>query len=128
MPEIGHLVEEGVVAAGALRAALDDVVLLWLPAEVRPVFEERLHASHPERAAKVLNALRDMRGGALYRAEFGARMHGEGARWGAVHQLFRVHCRRLGLEHERDAEPAGPVAPGPSGPSGPRPGQLELFE
>jgi DNA repair photolyase len=109
-------------AAGATSAFM---VLLRLPAEVRPVFEERLHASHPERAAKVLNALRDMRGGALYRAEFGARMHGEGARWEAVHQLFRVHCRRLGLEHERGAEPAGPAS---SAAAGPRTRQLELFE
>jgi len=81
-------------AAGASKAFL---VLLRLPAEVRPVFEERLRAAFPERADKVLNAMREMRGGQLYRSGFGARMRGEGARWEAVKQLFEIQCRKLGL-------------------------------
>jgi DNA repair photolyase len=105
-------------AAGATSAFL---VLLRLPAEVRPVFEERLRASHPGRAEKVLNALREMRGGVLYRAEFGTRMHGAGARWEAVSQLFTLHCRRLGLEHGHGADDQRT-------PERTRGGQLELFE
>jgi len=96
--------------AGASSAFL---VLLRLPAEVRPVFEERLRACFPERAEKVLSALREMRGGALYRSAFGKRMHGEGPRWEAVQQLFRLQCRRLGLEHDLrfgTDEPRTPVA------------------
>jgi len=102
-------------AAGASSAFL---VLLRLPAEVRPVFEERLRASFPERAEKVLSALREMRGGALYRSGFGERMRGEGPRWEAVHQLFSVQCRRLGLDLD-DRRGAGPVPP--------REQQLDLF-
>jgi DNA repair photolyase len=105
VPEILERARE----AGARSAFM---VLLRLPAEVRPVFEERLRASFPERAGKVLSALREMRGGVLYRADFGTRMHGEGPRWEAVQQLFRLQCRRLGLDHDMrfgtwEAEPRG---------------------
>ncbi len=107
-------------AAGARSAFL---VLLRLPAEVGPVFLERLRASFPERASKVENALREMRGGALYRADFGARMRGQGARWESVQQLFRMQCRRLGLEHGESASAEG------FGRSEARDGgQLELFD
>lgn len=83
--------------AGATRAF---VILLRLPAEVAPVFEERLRATHPLRADKVLAALREMHGGALTDPRFGARMRGAGERWRAIEQLFELQCRRLGL-HSR---------------------------
>jgi len=104
-------------AAGARSAFM---VLLRLPAEVRPVFEQRLQEAFPGRAKKVLSALREMRGGTLYRSGFGRRMRGEGQRWEAVHQLFHVHCRRLGLDDDLrfGAEPRG---------EGPGQRQLELF-
>lgn len=82
--------------AGARRAFL---TLLRLPAEVAPIFEARLRASHPLRADKVLSALRDMHGGALYETAFGRRMRGSGERWRTIEQLFELQCRRLGLEH-----------------------------
>jgi len=105
-------------AAGA-RSAF--TILLRLPAEVRPVFEQRLEAAFPERARKVLSALREMRGGTLYRADFGTRMRGAGARWDAVQQLFQVQCRRLGLDHDArfGQEPDVDEEPGER--------QLELF-
>lgn len=81
-------------AAGATRAFL---MLLRLPAEVGPIFEERLRASFPLRADKVLSALREMRGGTLYDAKFGTRMRGSGERWNSVEQMFALQCRRLGL-------------------------------
>lgn len=99
---------ERALAAGASSAFL---VLLRLPAEVRPVFEERLRAAYPQRADKVLHALREMRGGALNRSAFGARMHGEGPRWNAVLQLFRLHCRRLGLDDGHRPQPPEPARP-----------------
>jgi DNA repair photolyase len=80
--------------AGARRASM---TLLRLPAEVLPVFDARLEAAFPERAQKVRNAVREMRGGKMNRSEFGQRMSGQGARWGAIESLFAVHCKRLGL-------------------------------
>lgn len=90
-------------AAGATRAFM---TLLRLPAEVLPVFRERLGRAVPERARKVENALREMKLGAWNRSEFGLRMRGSGPRWEALEQLFDIQCRRLGLNLERPAAPA----------------------
>src|SRR6202043_2716044 len=67
--------------AGARRAFL---TLLRLPAETLPVFEERLAAAYPDRAARVWSGLRQMRGGKRNESQFGARMHGVGPRWAAI--------------------------------------------
>ena len=90
--------------AGARSAFM---IMLRLPAEVAPVFEERLHEAVPLRASKVLNAVREMRGGKLNESTFGRRMHGSGPRWQAIEALFRMHHRRLGYEDDaRQAPPA----------------------
>jgi DNA repair photolyase len=89
--------------AGATGAFL---TLLRLPAEVLPVFEERLKESFPDRAARVWSAIRQVRGGRLYDSRFGARMEGSGPRWDAIESLFEVECRRLGLNG--DGEPKHP--------------------
>ena len=95
-------------AAGARRAGL---VPLRLPAEVLPVFEERLKAALPLRAAHVLSAVRELRGGRLNDPRFGARFHGKGPRWAAVEQVFRVQCRQLGLQLSERGEPEPPPPP-----------------
>lgn len=82
--------------AGAHRAFM---VMLRLPAEVRPVFIERLRQALPLRADKVISAITDVRGGELYDPRFGQRMRGQGPRWAAIEALFAAHCRRLGFDH-----------------------------
>lgn len=79
-------------------------ILLRLPAEVKDVFIPRLRRSYPGRSKRVLNALKEMRGGALYTAQFGSRMRGRGHRWKALEDLFEVTCRRLGLNARRTEE------------------------
>ena len=37
------------------------------------------------------------------RGDFGARMKGRGPRWSAIEDLFRLHCRRLGLDTTSEA-------------------------
>jgi DNA repair photolyase len=86
---------ERAAAAGARSAGR---VLLRLPAEVRPVFEERLREALPLRANKVLSALAEQRGGRLNDPRFGTRMHGTGPRWQAIEALFDTTCRKLGLD------------------------------
>lgn len=71
--------------------------LLRLPGSVLPVFEQRLHEAVPLRAAKVLHALEDMRGGKRNDSRFGERMRGQGPRWAAIEAVFEAHRRRLGL-------------------------------
>jgi DNA repair photolyase len=92
--------------AGARKAGK---ILLRLPAEVRPVFEERLREALPLRADRVLHALEDLRGGRRNDPRFGHRMVGAGPRWEAIEAVFATHCRRLGLsthgEHEDRGRP-----------------------
>ena len=95
-------------------------VALRLPGSTLAVFEERLRAAFPERAAKVLAAQRDWHAGKLSEARFGARMRGSGARSELAAELFRVHARRLGFAEE----PAGPRELAEPEPQEPRQGQL----
>ncbi|MCZ6598315.1 MAG: PA0069 family radical SAM protein [Planctomycetota bacterium] len=95
---------ERAAAAGAERAFL---ILLRLPAEVLPVFRERLVEAFPERASKVFSALREMRGGRLDASAYGERMRGHGPRWEAIRRLFEIHCDRLGLSHGDAAQELG---------------------
>ncbi|MCA9676010.1 MAG: hypothetical protein KC464_13310 [Myxococcales bacterium] len=83
--------------AGAAHAFL---ILLRLPAEVLPVFRERVaEVLAPERVRRVEHALIELRGGSgkLDEAAFHARHRGVGERWRAIEQLFELHRRRLGL-------------------------------
>lgn len=106
----------GILSAAA-EAGADAAfrVMLRLPAEVEPVFVSRLREAVPQRADRVLNAIRDVRGGALNSAAFGDRMRGEGQRWEAIRRLFDVHARRLGLRtaEAADVETAASGAPSP---------------
>jgi DNA repair photolyase len=85
--------------AGARTAFLN---LLRLPGSVAPYFEERLRAALPLRAERILNRIRDVRGGKLNESEFGKRMEGTGPYWDMVVQSFKLHCRKLGF-NERSA-------------------------
>ena len=84
--------------AGAASAFM---TLLRLPAEVLPVFEERLAEAFPDRAARVWSNLRQTRGGKSNESRFGARMDGVGPRWAAIESLFEFECRRLGFNREK---------------------------
>lgn len=80
--------------AGAEKAFM---MLVRLPGEVAEVFEARLRCAFPERADKVLNAIRRMRGGATHDGRFHHRMRGDDERWRSVESLFRVQAQRFGL-------------------------------
>jgi DNA repair photolyase len=77
-------------------------VLLRLAAEVKPVFIERLQEAFPDRSNKVLNAIRQVRGGKLYQSEFHKRMEGSGERWKVIEQLFDMTCKKVGLNLEEE--------------------------
>jgi DNA repair photolyase len=80
------------------------LTLLRLPAEVLPVFEERLAQAYPNRAAKVWSNIEQARGGKRNEYRFGARMEGVGPRWAAIENLFEIERRRLGYEEDGEDE------------------------
>lgn len=93
--------------AGATRAFM---ILLRLPSEVAPVFEQRLRASFPDRADRILGQLEQCRQGQTSRAAFGSRLAGSGPRWRAIEDVFDLWCRRLGLERG-ESERVEPLTP-----------------
>lgn len=69
-----------------------------LPLEVAPLFEAWLHANAPDRAARVLNAIRAMRGGRLNKSQWFDRIQPEGE-WGRLlRKRLDTARRRNGLE------------------------------
>ena len=81
--------------AGARRAIY---IMLRLPYGVAGLFEDWLRRHHPERADKVLNRMREVRGGSLYASNFGERMRGRGPFAEQVQRLFSLARARHGLE------------------------------
>jgi DNA repair photolyase len=115
--------------AGATHAGH---VILRLPGPVAQIFEERLRASLPLRADKVMRRIRDTRGGKLYDARFGVRGRGEGPYAEAVGALFENAAKRLGLSQSMTEPRAGEarVEPGSPETTFERPNrspQLKLF-
>ncbi|MCW5731926.1 MAG: PA0069 family radical SAM protein [Alphaproteobacteria bacterium] len=86
---------EAAAAAGASEAGY---VLLRLPLEIGDLFREWLSANFPDRAARVMDLVRQTRGGRDYDARFGKRQTGEGAFAELIGQRFRLAKRRLGLD------------------------------
>ena len=60
------------------------------------------HSTFPQRAARVMARVREMRGGRDYDARFGTRMTGEGVWAELLRQRFEKACARLGLNRERE--------------------------
>ncbi|WP_175835177.1 PA0069 family radical SAM protein [Burkholderia anthina] len=85
---------EACAEAGATHASY---IILRLPWEVAPLFKNWLSAHFPDRAERVMNRVRDMRGGKDYDSDFSKRMKGEGIWADLLRQRFRQTVKRLGL-------------------------------
>ena len=95
--------------------------MLRLPGEVEGIFSAWLEEHFPERKEKVLNRVREMRGGRLNDPRFGTRFHAQGVFASQIRALFATACRRAGIE--------GAWVPQLSTDAFRRPGgQLGLFE
>ncbi|HRE35153.1 MAG TPA: PA0069 family radical SAM protein [Sphingopyxis terrae] len=82
-------------AAGAIRASY---ILMRLPFEVAPLFRAWLDAHYPDRAAKVMHMVQDIRGGRDNDPDYFSRMKGRGV-WA---QLIRTRVKRAAREHGLD--------------------------
>ena len=96
-PELERILEAA-AAAGASRAFS---IVLRLPWEVNPLFQQWLQQHYPDRAARVMARVREMRGGRDNDARFGSRMRGQGLWAELLRQRFDKACARLGLNRER---------------------------
>jgi DNA repair photolyase len=96
-PELERILE----AACAAGASAAFSIVIRLPWEVNPLFQQWLQQHFPERAARVMARIREMRGGKDYEARFGERLVGSGVWAQLLRQRFHKACQRLGLNRER---------------------------
>jgi DNA repair photolyase len=108
---------EAAAEAGAVSAGFVPVRLPWA---VAPLFENWVERHFPDRKEKVLNRIREMRGGKLNDPNFGSRMRGDGIFAEQIGQMFHVACRRAGLP-KREVHLSAAAFRRPSGP------QMDLF-
>lgn len=93
-----HEIPAVLKAAAEAGAAGAHYTMLRLPYGVKDLFAAWLEEHYPTKKQKVLNRLRDMRGGKLYNAEFGTRMRGEGEYADAITQMFDNTRKRFRLD------------------------------
>lgn len=88
---------------GILEAAADagatfaSYIVLRLPHGVKDLFSDWLDRHFPDRKDKVMNRVRELRGGKLYDGRFAVRGKGEGPWAEQLGAMFRVHRDRHGL-------------------------------
>jgi DNA repair photolyase len=87
-------------AAADAGAVFAGYTPLRLPFALAPMFEDWLEKHFPDRKAKVLNRIRQIRGGKLNDGNFGSRMRGEGPLAAQLGSLFDLAKRRAGLAED----------------------------
>jgi DNA repair photolyase len=97
-----HEIEAILAAAAAAGATMASMIVVRLPHEVAPIFRAWLEAHVPERAAKVMHLVNDMRQGKDNEGEFFERFRPKGAYAAALRLRFDLACKRLGLSRRQD--------------------------
>jgi len=95
-----HELEKLLGAAREHGAGSAGYTLLRLPHEVAGLFRDWLEWHAPEKAARIMAVLYDLRGGKANDARFGSRMKGLGHFAELIRQRFDLACRRLGLTRQ----------------------------
>jgi DNA repair photolyase len=124
VPAINDHELEAVLEASAVAGARSaGYVLLRLPGEVRELFHEWLDLHFPERAQKVRNRIRELRGGRDNDPRFGHRMRGQGPWAELLRRRFDAACGKHGLVSGRSE----PLTTALFRPPSRAPGQMELW-
>ena len=98
IPALNEHEIESIVAAAADAGAVEaNAIALRLPRELAELFTQWLREHYPDRAKRVLKAIRSIRGGDLNDADFGSRMLGTGPRAAIIRRRFELACRRVGI-------------------------------
>ena len=97
-------------------------IVLRLPWEVNPLFQQWLQQHVPARAERIMARVREMRGGKANDARFGTRMTGQGVWAQLLRQRFEKACARLALNRDKP-----PLDLARFRPPAAQPGQASLF-
>ena len=96
-PELERILE----AARDAGASSAFSIVLRLPWEVNPLFQQWLNQHVPDRAARIMARVREMRGGKDNDSQFGSCMTGQGVWAELLRQRFIKASARLGLSRAR---------------------------
>jgi DNA repair photolyase len=96
-----HEMEAVLHRAAEAGASAAGYVMLRLPLEIKDLFAQWLDEARPDRAARVMSLVRQMRGGRDYDPQWGKRMRGEGPIADLTRQRFQIARRRFGFNTER---------------------------
>ena len=104
-PVIPAITDEEVEAIAAAAAEHGASSISWipirLPHEIAPLFRDWLQVHFPERASKVMNLIREMRGGKDNDPEFVTRMKGQGAWAELMRTRMKIAVRKYGLDSSK---------------------------
>ena len=123
-PQIPFLTEdmeqvlEAAWEAGARSAFYHVIRLPW---EVSPLFRQWLEVHYPQRSARIMARIHDMRGGKDYDSDFATRMKGSGPWAELIGQRFQKAARKFGFNRQRVVLDTAQFRPPP------RDGQGDLF-
>lgn len=87
----------GVAAANA-GASFSGYVALRLPFAVKSLFEQWLDQHYPDKKQKILNRVREIRGGKLNDPNFKTRMRGQGVFADQMAELFQLARKKSGIK------------------------------
>ncbi len=96
-----HEIETLVTRVAEAGAREVSYIPVRLPHEVAPLFRAWLEAHYPDRTAKVMGIIHDMRGGRDNDPDFGSRMRGQGVWADLIRARFLKARKRAGLGGER---------------------------
>ena len=116
-----HEMEAVLEAAREAGAKGAGYTLLRLPLEIADLFREWLAEHYPDRAGRVMERVRDTRGGKDYDSTFGRRMRGTGPVAELLAKRFRLAVKRLEFPGFPELDCTGFAPPVPQD------GQLSLF-
>ncbi len=92
-----HEIPQILQAAATAGVKFAGFVPVRLPHGVSSLFEKWLETHFPDRKEKVLNRIREIRGGKLNDPNFGSRMRGEGVFAKEIAALFAIAKRKAGI-------------------------------
>ncbi len=118
-----HEIPEILRAASEAGATFANYIVLRLPWGMKELFSDWLERHLPERKQKVLNRVRELRGGKLYDGRYETRGRGEGPWANQLKHLFSVSRTKYGLDRYPTLSAASFRKPIPH--SGP---QIDLFD
>ena len=85
------------LAAAKAGATFSGYVALRLPFAVKSLFEQWLDQHYPDKKQKILNRVREIRGGKLNDPNFKTRMRGEGIYAEQMARLFQLARKKSGI-------------------------------